>query len=213
VPEWTGLIERSVAVLSAAGVPVEVEKGASEISSGNSSAKSKDGRKRMSAKTKIDMTSSDREIVVTRVFDAPRRLVFGAWTDPEQLKHWWGPQGFTLTTLHMEVKPGGVWKFVMHGPDGVDYPNQIVYTEIVEPELLAYKHRGDAEAEPVHFQVAVTFEAQGDRTKVTSRMVFPSAAAREHVVKTYHADEGAEQTFERLGRLLEKPLAEVRDPA
>ena len=68
--------------------------------------------------------TSDREIVISRVFDAPRTLVFKAWTDPQHLAHWWGPNSFSLTTHEMEFKPGGVWRFVMHGPDGCDYQNK-----------------------------------------------------------------------------------------
>jgi uncharacterized protein YndB with AHSA1/START domain len=65
--------------------------------------------------------SSDREIVISRVLDAPRALVFDVWTDPQHVGAWYGPRGFTITTLTMDVKPGGAWKFVMHGPDGVDF--------------------------------------------------------------------------------------------
>ena len=84
--------------------------------------------------------TSDREIVVMRVFDSPRALVFKAWTDPKHLAHWWGPNGFSITTYEMEFKPGGVWRFVMHGPDGRDYQNENVYVEIAEPERLVYMH-------------------------------------------------------------------------
>ena len=84
--------------------------------------------------------TSDREIVVTRVFDAPRALVFKAWTDPKHLAHWWGLNGFSITTYEMDFKPGGVWRFVMHGPDGRDYQNKNVYVEIAEPERLVYRH-------------------------------------------------------------------------
>lgn len=71
--------------------------------------------------------TADREIVITRVFDAPREQVFDAWTDSEHVSQWWGPNGFTTTTHEMDVRPGGVWRFIMHGPDGVDYKNRIVY--------------------------------------------------------------------------------------
>ncbi len=83
-----------------------------------------------------------RSIVVTRVFDAPRNLVFDAWTDSRHVGNWYGPRGFTLTTYEMDVRPGGVWRFTMHGPDGVDYPNKITYIEIVKPERLVYDHGG-----------------------------------------------------------------------
>jgi uncharacterized protein YndB with AHSA1/START domain len=94
----------------------------------------------MTARTSsLAEATTDREIVTTRVFDAPREMVFDAWTDPKHIGQWWGPIGFTTTTHEMDVRPGGVWRFTMHGPDGRDYKNRIVYTEIVRPERLA-KH-------------------------------------------------------------------------
>jgi hypothetical protein len=74
----------------------------------------------------------DREIRGTRVFDAPRELVWKVWTEPEHIGKWWGPNGFTTTTHKMEVKAGGVWRFVMHGPDGRDYQNKITFIEVVK---------------------------------------------------------------------------------
>ncbi len=148
------------------------------------------------------LAEAARSIVVTRVFDAPRTLVFDAFTDSRHVGRWWGPRGFSLTTESMDVRPGGVWLFVMHGPDGVDYPNKITYLEIVKPERLVYDH-GDAGA-PGYFQTTVTFAEQGDRTKLTMRMLFQSDAQRETVVKTYNAIEGANQTLARLGEQLTK---------
>ncbi len=93
--------------------------------------------------------SSDREIVSTRVFDAPRERVFQAWTDPEHLARWWGPKGFTNTFHEFDPRPGGVWGFVMHGPDGVDYKNRSVFVEIVKPERIVFDHvSGPREAGP-----------------------------------------------------------------
>jgi uncharacterized protein YndB with AHSA1/START domain len=150
-------------------------------------------------------SESDREILFIRVFDAPRELVFAAWTDPERITRWWGPRGFTTTTYKMEVKPGGIWRYVMHGPDGRDYQNRIVYTEIVEPELIAYEHGGDEETEPVHFRVTVTLEAQGSQTKLTMRALFPSAEERNRVAEEYGAIEGGKQTLDRLAEHLGLP--------
>lgn len=148
--------------------------------------------------------TADREIVFTRVFDAPRELVWKAWTDPKHVVHWWGPNGFTNTIHEMEVRPGGVWRFIMHGPDGVDYPNKIVYDEIVKPERLVYAHSGGKEGDPADFQATVTFAEQGSKTKLTMRLLFPSAAARDHVVKQYNAIEGGNQTLGRLAEYLAK---------
>lgn len=154
--------------------------------------------------------SPDREIVATRIFDAPRELVFDAWTDPRRITQWWGPHGFTTTTTEMDVRPGGVWRFVMHGPDGVDYKNRIVYLEIAKPERLVYKHDPEKGTEPVNFQVTVTFAEEGKKTKVTVRMVFPSAAAREHVAKKYGAVEGLIQTLDRLAAHLGRTETSIR---
>src|ERR1700674_5570365 len=145
-------------------------------------------------------STADREIVITRVFDSPRDVVFQAWIDPEHIGSWWGPQGFTTTTYEMDVRPGGVWRFVMHGPDGVDYQNKIVYLEIVKPERLVYDH-GD-EADAGRFRVTVTFTEQGGKTKLTMRSIFKSAAERDEVVKKYHAIEGGNQTLDRLAEHL-----------
>ena len=141
---------------------------------------------------------TDREIVISRLINAPQELVFDAWTDPEQVGQWWGPSGFTTTTHKMEVKPGGVWRFVMHGPDGRDYQNKITYLEIVPPERLVYRHGGDEDLEPVSFQTTVTFVAEGNKTRVTMRSVFPTAEYRDRVVKEHGAIEGGEQHLARL---------------
>lgn len=149
--------------------------------------------------------TADREIVATRVFDAPREIVWKMWTDPEHLAQWWGPKGFRTTVQEMNVKPGGEWRLVMHGPDGRDYNNRVIYREVAKPERLVYEHSPEQGSEPVSFQTTVTFAERGDKTQVGVTMLFPSAAAREHVVKKYGAVEGLAQT---LGRLEEK-LAEM----
>jgi uncharacterized protein YndB with AHSA1/START domain len=152
----------------------------------------------MDAMTADARMPTDREIVITRLIDAPQELVFDAWTDPEQVGQWWGPSGFTTTTHKMEVKPGGVWRFVMHGPDGRDYQNKITYLEVVPPERLVYRHGGDEDLEPVSFQTTVTFAAEGNKTRVTMRSVFPTAEYRDRVVKEHGAIEGGEQHLARL---------------
>jgi uncharacterized protein YndB with AHSA1/START domain len=140
--------------------------------------------------------TEDREIVVTRVLDAPRDLVFKAWTDQRHVGHWWGPTGFTLTNHEMDVRPGGVWRFTLHGPDGTDYPNRIVYREVTPPERLVYSH--GSEDDPDQFQVTVTFTEQGNRTMLTLHSLFPTAAARDKVVEEFGAIAGANQTLDRL---------------
>jgi uncharacterized protein YndB with AHSA1/START domain len=144
-----------------------------------------------------------REILVAREFDAPRELVFDAWTQPEHAGQWWGPTGFTTTTLRMDVRPGGVWEHVMHGPDGVDYPNRTIYEEVVRPERLVYSHGGNKPGDvDVQFRVTVTFEDVGGKTRLTMRSVFPSVEDRERVVRDYGALEGAHQHLGRLAQYL-----------
>src|SRR5579862_8390387 len=138
-----------------------------------------------SAKTSSPASTADREILATRIFDAPRELVFEAWTDPKHVAQWWGPRGFTTTIHEMDVRPGGVWRLVMRGPNGVDYRNRIVFIEVVRPERLVYKHEPEEGSEPVNFQVTVDFAMEGNRTRLKMQMLFPSAAAREFVAEKY----------------------------
>lgn len=139
---------------------------------------------------------SSREIALTRVFDAPRELVFRMWTSAEHLANWWGPHGFTLTTHEFEFRPGGAWVSVMHGPDGTDYRNRIVFDEIEAPRRIAYRHVSG----PV-FDAEATFEERGGKTAVTVRMTFATAELRDRVAAEFGAVEGLEQTLERLGQL------------
>lgn len=147
--------------------------------------------------------TADRNITVTRVFEAPRELVFDAFTDPQHLAEWWGPNGFTITTSEIDVRPGGLWHFTMHGPDGRDYLNKIRYVEVERPSRLVYVH----ETGPL-FRATVTFDPDsGDKTAVTVQMVFDSAESRDHVVKEYGAIEGLNQTLGRFAEHLSKRSA------
>ncbi|MDD9271642.1 SRPBCC family protein [Paenibacillus sp. GCM10023248] len=147
-------------------------------------------------------TVNGPELIVTRMFSAPRELVFRTWTDPAHLTNWWGPQGFTLTIHSIDVNPGGVWRYTMHGPDGTDYENKISYIEVIRPETLVYSH-GDAE-EDEQFRVTVNFADRDGRTELTMRSLFKSAEDLEYVVKNYGAVEGAKQTLDRLAQELAK---------
>ena len=148
--------------------------------------------------TTVSAPEAEREIVLTRVFDAPRTRVFKAWTDPAQVGRWWGPAGFTNTVIEMDVRPGGVWRFIMHGPDGVDYKNRVVYDEVAPPECLVYTHDDDGEDESPPFHVTVTFAEQDGKTTLTMRSRFITAAERDRVVTEYGAIEGAHQMLDRL---------------
>jgi uncharacterized protein YndB with AHSA1/START domain len=122
------------------------------------------------------------------------------WTDPEHVAKWWGPNGFTNTIQVMDMRPGGVWRSVMHGPDGVDYQNKSIYTEIVKPERIAYAHVSGPK-----FDVTVTFvEEAGSRTRLTMQMLFESATLRDKAVEQFGAVEGLDQTLGRLEGLLVK---------
>ena len=148
--------------------------------------------------------SSEREIATTRVLDAPRDVVWRAWTDPEQVVRWWGPKGFTTTIEEMDVRPGGVWRHTMHGPDGTDYPNRVVFLEVREPECLAYLH-GEP-GEPDHFFATVILDDEGGKTRLSMRSLFPSAADRDRVAEEYGAVEGMESTLDELAAFLaERP--------
>ena len=144
------------------------------------------------------MSTADREILITRSFQAPRELVWEAWTDPSHVVHWWGPTGFTNTIHEMNVKPGGVWRFIMHDPDGTDFPNRIVFKEVVKPTLLMYSHDSDKDNDPQQFEVTVNFEAKGNTTQITMRMVFKTKEERDFVVEKYGALEGNRQTMNKL---------------
>jgi uncharacterized protein YndB with AHSA1/START domain len=105
-------------------------------------------------------TTADREIVVTRLVGAPPERVFEAFTEVRHLSRWWGPEGFTTSTRAFEFGVGGVWDFVMHGPDGTDYQEWITWTEIVPPERIALLH-GESRDDPDAFESVLTLQAEG----------------------------------------------------
>lgn len=143
--------------------------------------------------------SCDREIVISRIFDAPREMVWDAWTDPEKIVRWWGPGGFSLTVHEMDVRPGGVWKSTMHGPDGTDYLNDCVFIEVVKPERIVYHLSGGrTEGRDSNAEVSWIFEAMGSRTRLTLRMVYPTAEALAHSLEKYGVVQGGNETLDRL---------------
>ena len=139
----------------------------------------------------------DRSIVLSRMLEAPREQVFELWTSPEHLANWWGPNGFTLTTHEADIRPGGVWRFTMHGPDGVDYPNVLRYDEIHAPELISFEHGNPNEEDPA-FRGVITFDDFQGMTVLTMRSVFATTEQLRHVVDKYGAIEGGNQTLDRL---------------
>jgi uncharacterized protein YndB with AHSA1/START domain len=150
----------------------------------------------MSPKTATAAATSDetRAISATRVFDASPDLVFQMWSDAKHLANWWGPRGFSITTHEFQFKPGGVWRFIMHGPDGRDYKNEIVFREIDRPYRIAYSH-----VSTPPFEATATFTARDGKTEVTMKGVWETAELRDRVAKQFSAIEGMQQTMDRLG--------------
>lgn len=114
---------------------------------------------------------SKAQLLIKRSFDAPRQLVFKVWTDPKHLAQWWGPRGFTTEIHEMDVRPGGVWRYSMRGPDGRDYPFDGVYVEVVEPERLVFDG-SIHESLDQRVWTEVTFADQRGKTEVTVRQFF-----------------------------------------
>jgi uncharacterized protein YndB with AHSA1/START domain len=143
--------------------------------------------------------TADREIVISRVIDAPREVVFEAFTEVRHLSRWWGPEGFTTTTQAFEFRVGAEWVFVMHGPDGTDYQEWISWTEIAAPERIALVH-GESRGDPNAFVSVLTFASASDgaATRIEMRTMFPTKELRDQAVEKYHAIEGGQQTLSNL---------------
>ncbi|MFY1654400.1 SRPBCC family protein [Solwaraspora sp. WMMB762] len=141
--------------------------------------------------------TADREIVISRVIDAPPELVFEAFTEVRHLSRWWGPEGFSTTTRSFEFRVGGEWDFVMHGPDGTNYSEWITWTEIVPPQRIALLH-GESRDDPNAFESTLAFAPDGAATRIVMRTVFPTRELRDQAVEKYHAIEGGEQTLSNL---------------
>ena len=142
--------------------------------------------------------TKDREIVVTRLFDAPRELVFAAFTEPEHIEQWWAPKG--ATTHEMDVKPGGLWRY-SQPIRGTDQPFKVEFIEIIKPIRLVYDYGTDSATEST--RTTVTFEEEEGKTKVTLQLMFATAAERKQAVK-YGAIVGAMQALETLADYLAK---------
>ena len=146
-------------------------------------------------------TTADREIVVTRLIDAPRELVFAAFTEREHIEQWWAPKG--AATQEMDVKPGGIWRYSQPARDGSHYSFKIKFIELDKPARLVYDYGTDAENAPDPVRTTVTFEDQGGKTNVTLQLRFATAAERKQAVK-YGAIVGAMQALENLADYLAK---------
>lgn len=145
---------------------------------------------------------SDHEVVFHRRLDAPPELVWKIWSDPEHLRHWFGPAGFTLTTLEFAFVPGGVWRFVMHAPDGTDNPNRVVYREITPLARLVYENSWDRPGAPLLFTAVVSLEPVETGTDFSIRLIFRDAADLKTAVEIYGVLPGGVETLERLAGYL-----------
>jgi uncharacterized protein YndB with AHSA1/START domain len=157
---------------------------------------------------------SDREIMMSRVVNGPRELVWEAMTNPKHVVHWWGPNGFTTRIEKMEVHPGGTWALVMVGPDGTEYPNKSVFKEVLRPERIVWALSGGRKGgPPISFEMAWIFEAiNKGKTRVTIHQVYASAADRDRVVNEFGAVEGGKQCLARLDEFLSQPAATAGAP-
>ena len=145
------------------------------------------------AETRIAGTdpASDRDLVTSRVIDAPRERVFAAFADPARLARWWGPNGFTNTFEEFDLRPGGRWRFVMHSPDGASYRNESVFADVAPPERVVIEH----ESAP-QFELTITFEDVDGKTRVGWRQRFATAEQCRQIAR--FAVDANEQNLDRL---------------
>lgn len=149
--------------------------------------------------------NKSNEIKITRIYDAPVKLVWDAWVDPKQVAQWWGPRGFTLTTFSKDVRTGGHWNYTMHGPDGVDYRNITQYLEVEKYSRLVYDH-GANETQPPLFRVTVDFTEVKGKTKMEMSMALATPEAAEETRK-FIKKAGGNATWDRLAEFLEKEIS------
>ena len=158
----------------------------------------------MTAVNNLNMETPERVLVITRIFDAPRELVFKAWTDPKRLAQWWGPKGFTNPICELDVRPGGAIRIDMTGPDGVVYPTKGVFHEIVEPERLVITTSAfeDEDGNPqLEVLNTVTFTEHNGKTKLTLRAVVVKSAPAVAAALA-GMEEGWSQSLDRLAEEL-----------
>jgi uncharacterized protein YndB with AHSA1/START domain len=152
-------------------------------------------------------TPTDREIVLRRVFDAPRRMVFDALTRPELLKRWFGARGWNLIVCEVDLRVGGTWRFVSRGPDGTDMGQGGVYREIMPPDRLVYTELFDDQSYPGESLITHAFVEQNGRTTLTSTLRYASREGRD-IVLSHPMERGVTEGYDRLDEL----LAEVLQP-
>ena len=143
--------------------------------------------------------TSDRELRINRVLDAPIALIWEVWTQPEHIAKWWGPNGFTNTITKMEMYPGGEWDLVMHGPDGTNYPNKSIVREVILHKKIVYEHVSSPK-----FVATIYFEEAGEKTSISWHMLFETVEEFIRTVKTFKADEGLKQNLVKLNEYVKE---------
>jgi uncharacterized protein YndB with AHSA1/START domain len=144
-------------------------------------------------------TPTDREIALTRVFDAPREMVFDAFTKPELLKRWFGPRGWSLVVCEVDLRVGGGFRFVLRGPEGKQMGMRGIYREIVAPERSV--HMESFDDYPGESQVTTVLVEQGGRTMLTATVLYPSKEIRDIVIQS-GMEHGAAESYDKLAELL-----------
>lgn len=143
-------------------------------------------------------------ISLTHIYNAPRALVWEAFTKPEHLKHWWGPEGFSIEHDSADIRAGGFWKFIMIGPDGTRWQNYHQFTEFSPMDRICHRH-GTKPEDPDAFLSAITFTETDSKTSVTMCMTFPSMEARQGVI-AFGADKLGLQTLAKAEAYLANPI-------
>ncbi|MBI3791107.1 MAG: SRPBCC domain-containing protein [Gemmatimonadetes bacterium] len=151
-------------------------------------------------------TPETNQIRITRLYDAPVALVWEAWTDLKHVAQWWGPRGFTITTHHKDLRPGGSWTYTMHGPDGKDWPNFARYHEVVPRARLVYDHGATSEDTAPLFHVTALFRDVGGKTELDMTMTLPTPEAAT-ATKAFIKQVGGNSTWDRLAEYLEAETA------
>ncbi|MBT30562.1 MAG: polyketide cyclase [Thalassobius sp.] len=144
---------------------------------------------------------SDRTLSITKTFNAPLELLWKVLTTPEHIVYWWGPDGFTNTIEKMEVKVGGKWEFIMHGPDGTEYVNKYTYSKIEPNKEIVLAHLATPK-----FTIIISLSQEGEKTQVKWQNIFDSVPSKEEAVRAFKADEGLRQNLEKLANYLQEQV-------
>ncbi len=149
-------------------------------------------------------TSTNQEIITVKTINASPERIWKAWTNSDEVRTWWGPAGFSTETQLMDVKPGGNWVYIMHGPDGKDYANALVYDEVQEPNRLVYTHKASPEFNLDGWKMINTFEDIGGKTKVTMHAIYASPEEYNKHITFFNAVKGAKEMLQRLEKFVKE---------